>query len=183
MRRMSKENVRAFTQFMTENVHCQIISTANSEIRDILHMMGIRNARKFLDKYAITLGNTIFVPFKIGEGDRNKRTRQVEVLCHEMIHVHQYRHNAAKFAAEYALSRSKRAHYEAEAIHADIELHYYLTGAKYDVSRFVDMLQAYRVRRRDLRVTKKHLTLISKFMKQGKGSHAVTRVAMKWWAR
>jgi len=136
----------------------------------------------FLDRYAFTFGRFIVVPYN--PGDFNKwfsLDGQAINLCHELIHRLQWRDDGACFAIYYTTSRSKRAHYEAEAMHADWMLYYLFTGRLPSFNKISKMSGIpYLVREGDVQTTKQHLKIFGDGVLRGTVKNEVVDEAVRY---
>lgn len=188
MRAFNSKNLKGFVLEAEKIFGCTFLPAgtpgfqSTTAFHTALKVMGVRKISEFLGRHAITVGNMVYLPFDLEDDNRTSVLRRVEVIAHELVHVTQsHRDTFAGFGVNYTLSKSKRAHYEAEAFHADIELHYAFTGQKYDVSKFTNMLGDYRLRWVDKRVVERHLDFVNSYMVKGHGSNAVINWTLKFW--
>jgi hypothetical protein len=104
----------------------------------------------------------VFIPWTPGAGSQASLRRQVMTLAHEVEHTLQG--EDIRWAPKYFTSKSYRAHMEAQAMRAELELCWYLTGKPANTKALADRLEYYRVRSRDIRVTRKELDLVNSRM-------------------
>lgn len=182
-KKLTTTNVQAFYRYMAKKFKVKIIYTGSGpidELADVLGCVGIP-ADQFIDKFAFTIGSRIYIPWRPGS-NTVALSAQVHILCHEIIHAVRQRHKGVvRWLLKYAVKKSFRAHEESKALHANLEVYYALTGRKLNTESMITSLVAYRLRKSDLRVTKKHIDIINRVMVKGKGSSTVSRAAMAWW--
>ena len=77
------------------------------------------------------------------------------LIKHEIEHTSQG--EDIKFVPGYFYSSRDRAQYEALAMRAELEIWFYLYGYPMNTAQAAGRLKAYRVRKGDIRVTKKEL--------------------------
>ena len=183
MKKLSKSNVQKFLGAAKKKYGVTIVterSAAYKVIRWAAEAMDIPQVDRWLKRWSLTVGRLVWLSFKPGAGAEKDLEAQVITICHELIHARQWRQDKARFVFRYVFSQSRRAHYEAEAFHADVEMAYAL-GLKPDYKAIAEKLKAYRVRKSDIAVTKKHLLIIDRIAKQGGRTEDVTKWACKWW--
>jgi hypothetical protein len=162
---------------MEKSFQCIIVDKNDpmDHLMDALKALGLP-----LENRAIALGPNIILPYVPGVPRKHwTLKRQVEVMTHECIH-RQRDIGDMFWLLKYAVNRRFRAHEEAKAYHADLEMGYFFTGRrpKIDCS---DMGKFYRLNKSDVRYMDKHLDIVRKNMFRGKGSDKVIRFAMDWW--
>lgn len=99
----------------------------------------------FLNRYATTIGKTIYAPYSPGD-ESHSLWGQIKTIAHEHQHVQQGLESYIHFALKYLFDRSYRALCEAEAYRVNIELNYWRYGKKVDpdmINHYVDKLPAY----------------------------------------
>ena len=145
-----------------------------------LDLMGITSKKYFLEHFAMTVGRRIYVPWEPGDAGSTKGLAfQVRVLAHECQHVVQYR-NDERFALRYLLSKSRRAHYEAQAMHCDLELFHYIYGKPMAVERLTQHLKHYRIRRADRAVARQDLEIYNQAVERKQISTKPGKAAIRW---
>lgn len=183
MKPVSKLNVRAFLAYMAREYDVTIVTKKSplyQLIRSAVAAMGIDCAEKWLDKWCFTLPGMVWLSFVPGDGTTLQLQNQVMTICHEFIHVIQWRRDRAKFAARYVFRESDRAHYEAEAMHANLEMAYAF-GLKPNLKLLSESLAAYRVRKEDIAITLQHLKIYDAVARSGAHAEEITKQACRWW--
>lgn len=73
---------------------------------------GLASGQDFLNDYTTTLGDTIYMPASVRDGDP---IQFIEILTHETQHVIQYKANQVEFVWLYASEAEARVKYETDA--------------------------------------------------------------------
>lgn len=147
---------------------------------DMLKLAGV-DVDDFFNRYAFSLGRFVIVPYTPGVANPIYSLRsQIINLCHELIHRLQWRDDP-NFIINYTTSRSKRAHYEAEALHANWMLYHYFTGR---LPRFAKVSKMagipYLLRDGDIETTKQHLSFFGDGVKMGTVKNDVVDEVIKY---
>jgi hypothetical protein len=181
--RLKPKDVRAFWRYMAKREGFRVVQKADAEEMQAIAwaVKALGGADDWMERYAVTVGNTIYVPFVTGEGSCSELLMQVETCVHEAQHVRQYKRNAFKYTMNYFFSDAGRTHYEADAYRTNMEIHYYFTGIVRQPSYLANKLNGYYVGKSDIYVCKKHLTSAAALIKYGVIKSGVSKVAMKWW--
>lgn len=145
-----------------------------------LETMGILGANEFLERYATTLGRTIYLPFEIGVGNERELDSQIRLCAHEHQHVVQYLEGGPKFAWEYISDSARRAYYEADALRATMELHYWLYGEVPNVTMLAEGLKGYGCSQQDIIVCAQANLMVSKVIEQGGVGSDAGKTAIEW---
>jgi hypothetical protein len=172
-----------FTQFMAERFDVKILHRKQRAPRVLimlLRMMGVLRAIDWLQRWSVTGPGVVWLSFVPGEGGREQWESQVATIGHECVHVEQWRKDRARFAFNYFLSKSRRAHYEAQALHANLEIGYGF-GNTLNIDAAAEQLRGYRLRSGDIATVKKHLHIYDRTARTGARGEHVTRVALAWW--
>ncbi len=178
-----QSNMKPFVNAISRRYGVKVVDKTSPEyalVHSAVISMGIDAADEWLDQWSITLPGLIWLSFVPGKGTKLELIQQIITICHEFIHVGQWREDKAKFAARYVFRESDRAHYEAEAMHANVEMAYAL-GRKPNTDEMAKILKAYKVSDADIRVTQKHLKIYDTVARTGARSEEVTKWACKWW--
>lgn len=188
MKKLTKKLVIDYHEYMARKFHFEIINQQNNSWITVavntLNMMGIDDVEKFLDRWCLAIVDPftdqkwVWLNYKIGHGNKWSLLNQVCLLAHETEHTIQG--EDIRFMVRYATSKSHRAHYEALAIHPQLEIYYYLTGQKVSTGGIVSNLKHYRVRSRDIKVTKKHLDLYNRIVTKGAVGSESGKAAIRW---
>ena len=185
---MTAANMKRFVAFCKRKYNVQFLNKNSPMYKLILwavDAMGIPDPSAFLEKWSMTIGRFVWLSFTPGQPNSPQAiAAQVCTIGHELKHVEQWRRDKAKFPFRYVGSASRRAHYETEALHVNLELGYSLPHAPAharDYRELANKLRAYMVRRADIAVTKKHLRIYDKVARQGGRSEQITKDILKWW--
>jgi len=183
MKQITKYNVQRFLGAAKRKYNVRIVTKGSALygiIKWAVDAMDIGAVDKWLSRWSITIGRLIWLSFKPGVGDEAELKDQITTICHELIHAQQWKRDKASFVFRYVFSQSRRSHYEAEALHANVEMTYAL-GGKPDYRAIAEMLKSYLVRSSDIEVTKKHLLIVDRVAKVGGRTEEVTKWACQWW--
>lgn len=131
----------------------QVLATA-------LDAMGVKDKATFLRSVSIAVGDTIYLPFRIGEGSAAAPFKQVAIVAHECQHVKQGGDAHLLFWLRYFTSKAHRAEFETSAMAVELEVYYRLTGAMLDVKTLAGKLGWYKVGAKDIAVCAKHLAIV-----------------------
>jgi hypothetical protein len=145
-----------------------------------LEEMGILDAEDFLRRYATTLGRTIYLPFEIGVGGELELGRQIRLCAHEHQHVIQYLEGGPKFAWEYLSDSARRGYYEADALRATMELHFWLHDEVQNTLQLAEGLANYGCSPQDIIVCAKANLMVSKVVEQGGVGSDAGKTAIEW---
>ena len=137
-----------------------------------------------MNKYAttITLGSfrKLYIPFEVGVGTNLQRIGQVALLGHECTHAWQSKKDRF-FAVKYLASDTQRAFYEMEALRAEMELWYFLTGKIYKTPTVLaNGLANYSIGAADRLTVKEHLTAHRKVVEAGGVYTKTAKDIIKW---
>jgi hypothetical protein len=162
------------------------LKNAGTEIHLIglfLDKLGVMNVDKFLQDYATTLGERIYIPFEIGQEDHTSLKSQVRICVHEHQHVLQYREEPLSFVVRYLADRAQRAMFEAEAFRCNLEVEYTLTGKVPSVTGYAEGLKAYNCTAEDVMVVEKALRLSKQTIEAGGITTKAGIVACRWLSK
>lgn len=122
-------------------------SKGNSEIMQaaasFLDLIKVQDKEMFLNNFTITVFDTIYTPYKVGSPGPHSLWDQITTLVHELVHVTQHDADRLGFWLKYLASKSDRAHYEAQAYGADLEMHIWRYGEPYDLKERAQLLRHY----------------------------------------
>jgi len=179
--RIQPTQVSDFWKYMCRRYGTKVVSKANAvemqAVAGALAAMGIMDAKKFMEKYTTTVGNTIYVPFYPGNIETDL-VAQVAICAHEHVHVRQFK--GIDYAADYLLSSSKRALYEAEAYRATMEMFYPFIGTFPAASALAKGLKAYACTPEDIEVAKTYLEKAAAVIRKGGIITPESQVALAW---
>jgi hypothetical protein len=133
-----------------------------------LEALGVKSKKAFVGSVAITVGDTIYLPFRVGvETVKFSLVTQVAIVAHECEHVRQGGEQHLEMWIRYFTSKAHRAEYEAKALAVTMEAWWRLTGSMPDALVLAQSLEWYCVSKADIRVTAKHLAIIANTLRQG----------------
>jgi len=193
MKRLTSKLVIEYHEYMSRKFHFEIIEKNDSEwmpfVANALELLGVMDKDKFMQSFALTIvepftdSKFVYIPWRPGldsKGIARLATlrKQVMILAHEVEHTIQG--EEIDWGPRYFVSKSFRANQEALAMHAELELGFYLTGKPLNTTALANRLKYYRVRSRDIRVTKKHLDLYNKIVARGAVGSEAGKAAIKW---
>lgn len=145
--------------------------------------LGLRIVGMDPSRYATTLTDHIFTPFRFGEQMLGwSLWDQMSVLAHECQHVEQWRRRNLLHGYDYITSAARREGIEAECLSANVELHFWRYGmveSWYPRAR-AEGLRAYGCSAQDVVVAEKHLRSIGASAKRGLVISRAARVAVAW---
>lgn len=176
---------KMFYKFMTKEYNLKIVNKADSSSMKIiswfLNSIGIVNQEDFLKNFTTTIGRTIYIPYKIGEGDIWEIYGQIKTLVHEVVHVEQCnKEGFAKFSYNYIFNKDKRAEYEAEAYRTDMVLDFHFSGAFRQPHEIVKSLRSYGLDKKHIEYAEKYLELSKHAIERGATFNAVTKKSIDW---
>jgi hypothetical protein len=132
MKELTKEVVVGLWQCLQEEFGSEVKHKDDSAFMErvggFLDLIGVLDKDAFMDNYATTIFDTIYLPFDIGDFSVVSPLSQVALAVHEHEHVVQYDGDPVEFCFMYMATKSSRAHWEAEAYRTGMELIYKLTG-------------------------------------------------------
>ena len=144
-----------------------------------LDAIGVQDKDAFLANVSITVGDVIYLPFKIGVTGKWPWPAQVAIVAHETEHVWQGGDEHLVFWLRYFTSKAHRAAYEASALAAELEVYHRLTGYMMDVVGLAKGLAWYKVGKEDIAVTAKHLAIVRNTLERGGEVSDQMRVIVK----
>ena len=184
---LRKEDVIDFWDHMSKKYKFDVIqkdtSVAMHAAGFALDAIGVTNKEKFMEDFAVTLANNVYVPFHVGDGKESELLGQVMVAVHESQHVLQWRRNPLKFMRNYLFNDAARAHYEAEAYRTNMEIYHFFTGKMLSPTKLANLLKNYGVDAGDIRVTRKNLESSRRVIENGYVISGVSKHAIKWWKK
>ena len=144
-----------------------------------LDAIGVQDKDAFLANVSITVGDVIYLPFKVGVTGKWPWPAQVAIVTHETDHVEQGGDEHLVFWLRYFTSKAHRAAYEAPALAAELEVYHRLTGYMMDVVGLAKGLEWYKVGAKDIAVTAKHLAIVRNTLERGGEVSDQMRVIVK----
>lgn len=176
------ETVRAFAEHLTRELGASVVSPTPGWLRAYLSLAGGNP-----DRYALTVGRTIYMPVEIGATRPGwSAWSQMVLLTHECQHVAQgERRSMLERAFDYATSTARRTETETQAFAAELELELWRRGeiASWWFGARASSLGAYHVSGVDLAVCERHLRVLAPTVRRsGYVTHA-GRIAIQWLDR
>lgn len=191
MKKLNRQIVLDYHKFMCAEFDATLVRPTDPMPKFIKHALknlGVEN--DFLEKYAITLPGELLgvktiicIPWEPGVGKTDQYYVQVRRLAHECGHCVQIKHDRPFFATHYLTQPALRANYEALAMHAELELHYWYYGRAAlpsTIGKMANGLKAYQCSETDIEITKKHLTKYNQLVASGAVSSEAGKAAIKW---
>lgn len=159
---LTPEIVCGLWNHLAERFNLQLVDKADAKemrfVADFLEHMGILDADKFMNEYATTLGNRVYVPFVLGDPESRPLVSQACTLSHEAQHGAQaIREGLVEFVFRYLTSRARRAYFEAEALTTGLEVYHVLTDREPNIASVAHSLAGYALREADIQTCEKHL--------------------------
>lgn len=162
MKNITSEIVIKYHKYMAKTYGFQIINKLNvPEMRIIaatLKKITPIDSKSFLEKYATTLYDRVYVPYKIGKGSQSELFRQIRIITHEAQHVADFRDEPYKMAIYLALD-SERAKIEARALSTSIYLYWWKNNVVPNLTTITKELYYYGLDATDQNVVRTHLTI------------------------
>ncbi|KKM81098.1 hypothetical protein LCGC14_1333270 [marine sediment metagenome] len=118
-------------------------SVAMKAVGNFLDLIGVQDKEDFMDRFTTVLIDTIYTPYRIGVPGDYSLWDQITTLVHELTHVTQHDADRMGFWLKYLADKSARAHYEAQAYGADLEMHIWRHGKPYDILQRAEQLLHY----------------------------------------
>jgi hypothetical protein len=131
-----------------------------------LDALGVDDRETFLHNCAITVGDVIYLPFRLGPSAWTPE-QQVAIVAHECQHVRQGADAHLLFWLRYFTSRAHRAEFETSAVVAEMEVYWRLKGIFLSVKEAASRLSWYGVGSKDIRVVEKHLAIVKDTLQRG----------------
>jgi hypothetical protein len=177
---------RAFWRHMLAKFDAAVVqkdsSTAMHLAASMLDLVDIQDEKQFMEHFVTTLHKTIYIPFEIGVAtDDWPLWNQIEVCCHECVHVLQCaREGVIVYDTRYLSSSSYRAGYEAEAYGCNLEMEYWLTGRILDSPARAGSLKFYGCSTADIEQAIHTLEIRAGVIKQGVIETLPAQEAITW---
>lgn len=155
-------------------------STNMQVVASILGLFGIMNKNEFLDKFTITVGNTIYLSFSPGDPSVCDLWNQILVCVHEHLHVLQFRKEGiTQIGWKYARSET-RMFLEVAAYQTLFELTYWRFKTVPPVTDVINSLRKYSLSERDLDTARAMFAIYNVMVEQGVIFSESARVAIAW---
>lgn len=190
MREFTQAEANQFSQAMCRHFHATMLHKQNAfemEIvataMDILRRFGAQlpDRETFLNRFATTIGGLIYMP------DGWTPWKQIEVLTHELQHVHQFfKHGLGLPGGPgmwwlYISSPEARSRYEAEAMRAQVEVIFAVTGEVPTLERLLEPLaESYALDQNAITLAGDLLEISCTSVKDGIVSTEAGKQAIEW---
>jgi hypothetical protein len=133
-------------------------------VSDFLEGIGVMDRDLFMDRFATTVMDVIYLPRKFDETDL---LWSVHLCGHENQHVHQWNVGRERFIIHYIGSKPRRMALEVEAMRVNMELDHFLERRKRNVERWVRKLLGYGLDNSNLATAEKTLSMAQKVIEKG----------------
>jgi hypothetical protein len=144
-----------------------LTSTTVPMLAAALDALGIQDRDTFLYNCAITVGDVVYLPFRLGSSMWRTPVQQVAIVAHECQHVRQGGDAHLLFWLRYFTSKAHRAEYETSALAVEMEVYYRLTGVFLAVKEQALRLSWYGISAKDSLVVAKHLAIVRNMLERG----------------
>lgn len=151
-------------------------------VGEFLDMAKIQKREMFMDQFTTTIGERIYHPFEVGVEDSHGYTlwQQTTTLVHELVHVEQYHRAPVDFVLRYVGSLTDRAHFEAEAFSADLEMHIWRHGQPYNIPGRASVLAFYGCGQAEVDFLAAHLETVSGILMDPEGDRPSMSKPAAW---
>lgn len=184
MKTFSETAVQTLWATMCKRYKCKLKPKSGSWVMKIVAKIFDRRHKKnenlmsgeaFMETVWTTHGNTIYYPSssKPGHGDDDELRSQVELACHECIHVMQ------RPGIKYLTSPARIAKIESDAFIASMEAHHWITGAVMFPSHLAAKLAAYGCNEEQIDYARKKYMLIRNMVERGEYRSPTVRTAIE----
>jgi len=147
MSSLTPELVKEFYRDGLNNYGAHVRSKGDAAIMkavaNFLDLIKVQDKEAFLNRFTTTIFDTIYTPYQVGVGDAGALWNQITILVHELVHVTQHDADRCGFWLKYLANKTERAHYEAQAYGADLEMHIWRTGRAYNLRKRAELLRHY----------------------------------------
>lgn len=187
MKNITSEIVIKYHKYMAKTYEFQIIDKLNAPEMQIIAATIKKfipiDSESFLKKYATTLYNRVYIPYKIGKGSKTELFRQIRIITHEAQHVVDFREDPYKMATYLALD-SERAKIESRAMSTNLYL-YWWYGKKFpNLTDIAYELYYYGLGTIDQNVVRTHLTIHTPIARRGQiPNNLVVKKGIIWLNR
>lgn len=184
MRTFSEKQVQTMWATMCKRYKCKLKPKSKSLLMKIVAKIFDRRYKKnknlisgnaFMRDYWTTHGNTIYYPSssKPGHGDADELRQQVELACHECVHVEQ------RPSIRYLTSPARIAKIESDAFIATMEIHHWITGQVPYPPQLARKLYPYGCTDAQVDYAKRKYFLVSRMIERGLYRTDTVRTAME----
>ena len=118
-------------------------SSMMKAVANFLDLINVQDKEMFLNNFTTTIFDTVYVPYSVGVAGDYSLWDQITTLVHELVHVTQHDADRLGFWLKYLANKTDRAHFEAQAYGADLEMHYWRYGKSYDLKETAGHLKYY----------------------------------------
>jgi hypothetical protein len=143
-----------------------------------LDALGVQDRETFLYNCAVTVGDVIYLPFRLGPSAWTPAA-QVAIVAHECEHVRQGGDAHLLFWLRYFTSKAHLAVFETAALAVEMEVYHRLTGVFLAVKEQALRLSWYGIGTKDSLVVAKHLAIVKDTLERGGTVSSAMRVIEK----
>ena len=134
------------------------------DVAGALELLGIADKDTFLRSCAITIGDSAYLPFRIGAASPSYAS-QIATVAHECQHRAQAGH--LDWPPQYLTNKSKRAEYETQAYAVTQEVLYRLTGSMPDARKLAEGMAFYGLGRAEIDYAARYLAMRQATLRRG----------------
>lgn len=188
---LTADHIRAYARHMAEKFDLVYVTDETVGLKEtlkaaILKMRPDTNVEEYLQSWAFTLGNLVWLPFSLEHPASKPKWPfywQVVTIAHEATHRIQFReYGASAFSWDYLTNEESRGQYEYEAYRGALELVPVLTGETYDPADLAAPLAAYGLGPSAIAFVVQQLTLAQAIILRGGTLSETSRAALVWLA-
>jgi hypothetical protein len=147
--------IKAYAEHMCRLYGASIVQKSDSMMMRLigraLDVLGVLDAKHFMERYSTTLGFCVYVPFELDDD------RRITTLAHELQHVEQYIRDPL-MQGKYLASASERTVFEVEAWTTSMEVAKAMGLAVPEVEDICRSLRAYMLSDDDIATARAALT-------------------------
>ena len=157
---------------LAEKFQLRLIDKRDSQemlfLGEVLEQLGVMDQQAFLERYATTIGRSVYLPFELGDPESRSLLSQAMTICHEAQHGHQHSTKGrSRWAIKYVADPAFRGAEEAEALTTGCEVYFLLTGKVLDPRPQAEKLIHYALGEDDIDTVAKRLNSTFKTVKAG----------------
>lgn len=188
---LTPSHMKAYARFMADKYDLVYVTDETPSLKDDI-IKAIRLVRPdvdidaYLQQWAFTLGNLIWLPFSLNAPAPKPRSPfywQMITIAHEATHRQQAAHHQmAPFAWDYLTNEESRGQYEYEAYRVALELMPVLTGATIDPETLAAPLVEYGLSGPTRAFVVQQLTLAQDMILRGAVISDTSRATIVWLA-
>jgi hypothetical protein len=189
--KLTPDDVRGVAKHLSRKHDARIIDKDDAVemklVGSVLGKLGIVNKKHFMNHFSTTIPAgklfrirkaRIYLPFEPGETKKNSPSLEDQA---ENI-VHEFHHTRQDLVPHY-IKTSKRAWLEARAMHAELEMCWFLRGRLPNLDLMAGNLRYYAVDKADIKTTAEQLKIVSYNVRRGKLHNRVSKDAIAYLKR